>query len=364
VPHYVDSAYEKPYEDLPGETAAFFGVIANLDENVGRLITFLTDRNLLDKTIFVFMSDNGTADNTEYYNAGMRGRKGSLYDGGHRVPFYIHWPAGLSHLNRDISVTTHSTDLLPTLLELTGLIRNTPIQFDGRSLVSLIKGDVASFENRKLVIQYGREFEKWNSAVLWKHFRLINGVELYDLSLDPAQQRDISSVDTETTAVLREYYESWYANTELLVGRPNYIIVGSAEEQLTVLSSADWVGPYCGAWRSLERSASLPSPLTGYWDIEADSTGDYSVRVYLYPPEAGVGLNQGFRSVPAKPVEQARLRLNDTEIVTDTLEDATYAQFEVHLTAGEKYQIEAQFLDNKNVALWGAVYVHLQRLDP
>ena len=69
-------------------------MIANIDENVGKMRHFLDDEGLTDNTIFIFMTDNGTATGDRVFNKGMRGRKGSEYDGGHRVPFFLHWPKG------------------------------------------------------------------------------------------------------------------------------------------------------------------------------------------------------------------------------------------------------------------------------
>ena len=84
----------EPYKDLEIQLANFFGMIANADENVGKMRSFLADKGLSENTIFVFMTDNGTVRGSKVFNAGMKGGKGSAYEGGHRVPCFIHWPAG------------------------------------------------------------------------------------------------------------------------------------------------------------------------------------------------------------------------------------------------------------------------------
>ncbi|MBI3463638.1 MAG: sulfatase-like hydrolase/transferase [Planctomycetes bacterium] len=93
-PLFVPDKYREPYRHLPRNVASFFGMIANIDENVGRLEEFLQANRLRDNTILIFMTDNGGTAGVQLYNAGMRGRKIDLYDGGHRVPFFIRWPAG------------------------------------------------------------------------------------------------------------------------------------------------------------------------------------------------------------------------------------------------------------------------------
>jgi len=85
-PLWVPDHYRDPYRDrVKHPQASFFGMIANIDENMGRLEAFLNETGLRDNTIVIFMTDNGTATGQEVFNAGMRGRKGALYEGGHRV---------------------------------------------------------------------------------------------------------------------------------------------------------------------------------------------------------------------------------------------------------------------------------------
>src|SRR5690606_30892421 len=74
------------------KVASFFGMIGNIDRNMARLNDWLVRTNLRDNTLLIFMTDNGSAAGATFYNAGMRGEKGSNYDGGHRVPCFIRWP--------------------------------------------------------------------------------------------------------------------------------------------------------------------------------------------------------------------------------------------------------------------------------
>ncbi|MEZ6120615.1 MAG: arylsulfatase [Pirellulaceae bacterium] len=93
-PYLVDEKYRQPYDQQDRNTSRFFGMIANIDENVGRLRSFLKENNLDQNTLFIFMTDNGTAQGEGVFNADMRGKKGSEYDGGHRVPCFFYWPNG------------------------------------------------------------------------------------------------------------------------------------------------------------------------------------------------------------------------------------------------------------------------------
>merc|ERR1711903_135375 len=86
--------FSKPYLNHGVNVGNFLGMIANIDENVGSMRAFLKKEGLAENTIFIFTTDNGTSSGANIHNNGMRGRKGSEYDGGHRVPFFIHWPKG------------------------------------------------------------------------------------------------------------------------------------------------------------------------------------------------------------------------------------------------------------------------------
>ena len=115
--------YSAPYANVGnGKTnvglANFLGMIANIDDNVGQLRQMLKDEGLAENTIFVFTTDNGTSSGDRVHNAGMRGKKGSEYDGGHRVPFFVRWPAAGLVGGRDVTPLTAHVDVLPTMIDL------------------------------------------------------------------------------------------------------------------------------------------------------------------------------------------------------------------------------------------------------
>lgn len=361
-PYYVESRYEKPYEDLGKVRSAFFGMTSNLDENVGRLLRFLDESGLARNTIVIYMTDNGTGDRTLFFNAGMRGRKASLYDGGHRVPFFIRWPTGVKGTPRDIDTLTHSTDVLPTLIDLCGLKINKAAEFEGRSLKPLLEGNPVPFRDRKVVIQYGPSgpvFKEWDSAVLWNKWRLVKGQELYDITVDPGQKADLASVREDVVRTLRVFYENWANVTRPLLALANFNLVGSPAEPETLLTSADWLGPWAGDFKELAR---IDVPLFGAWNIEAASAGEYEVRLYLFPPAADTPLNRALRNVPARPVTGARLLVDDKAHLAQAAADASYARFTLTLKQGERRRIEGQFLDVAGKPLSGAFFVRVNRI--
>ena len=119
VPYWSLQKDSAPYEGVPGlASSGFYGMIANIDENVGRLRSFLEKNGLSENTIFLFSSDNGTAEGEYVFNASMRGSKGSPYEGGHREPLFLHWPEGGLNRGQEVEALTSHIDVLPTLVDL------------------------------------------------------------------------------------------------------------------------------------------------------------------------------------------------------------------------------------------------------
>jgi len=185
----------KPYTAMPnGVPPAFYGMIAHLDRRLGRLREDLRKFGLERNTVFLFATDNGTAYGARFgggsgiaggtrllagYNAGMRGTKSSPYDGGHRVPCFIHYPDGGLTGGRDINALTAHIDLLPTLVDLCGLTLPKPApDFDGISLKTILEGS-AQGDNERVLI------ESFTRTVLTPRWRLVEGKELYDMHNDP-----------------------------------------------------------------------------------------------------------------------------------------------------------------------------------
>ena len=127
-PYYVPEAYSKPYKGNTNiANPNFYGMITNIDDNIGKLRAGLKQMGIDDNTILVFMTDNGSAAGATFnkdgsvkagYNAGMRGMKGSPYEGGHRVPFFINWPEGGINQHVEINNITGYADFMPTILDL------------------------------------------------------------------------------------------------------------------------------------------------------------------------------------------------------------------------------------------------------
>ena len=192
----------------------------------------------------------------------MRDKKESLYEGGHRVPFFIRWPAGRLRSPADIGELTQVQDVLPTLIELAGLPNPAGTAFDGMSLARLLRGDQQALPDRKLVVQYSRPTapipQKWDAAVLWKRWRLINNTSLYDLSTDPGQTTNVIASYPDVVAQMRSHYEAWWAGVAPTVNTFSRLTIGSDAANPVLLAPTEWrnvlLGPAIpGSYRTGEK---------------------------------------------------------------------------------------------------------------
>jgi arylsulfatase len=203
------------------DVAKFYGMIENIDDNVGRLTAALHDWGLDHNTLVVFLTDNGGTFGVEIFNAGMRGKKVTPYQGGTRVPSFWRWPAGFAG-GSDVPALTAHIDILPTLAEIAGVPLEGPLreQVEGRSLLPLLKDPKAPWPDRTLVTHVGR----WPRGRVadWKHrdcsirdarFTLVNNAELYDLKVDPGEKTNVIADHPAEVVRLRAAYDAWWDGT-------------------------------------------------------------------------------------------------------------------------------------------------------
>jgi arylsulfatase A len=201
VPHspfQVPENYFSKYNSagLDSTLSSVYGMVENMDENIGRVLKRLDELSLADNTIVIFFSDNGP--NTGRYNGGMKGRKGSVDEGGVRVPFYINWPG---KIRPGVSVQlAQDIDIMPTLLGICGIDYLPVKPLDGKDLSRIIKGKMKDFDRLIFSRQGNQVLENCNSSVRNDRYRLVltrKDTLLYDLLNDPAQKADIFNMQSD-----------------------------------------------------------------------------------------------------------------------------------------------------------------------
>ena len=380
-PLFVPEKYRALYESVTwpasmppvqrANIAKFFGMIANIDENMGRLDAFLRDSGLRDNTILVFMTDNGGTAGVPLFNAGMRGRKIELYDGGHRVPCFVRWPAGGLRAAGDVPELTQAQDILPTLAELATVPLPRGATFDGLSLASLLRGKTDRLPERSLVVQFSRMNnpvpQPGDAAVLRGRWRLVADKELHDLSTDPAQVTNVIDRHPEIAARLRADYTRWWNGVAPRVNEHSALVVGADAENPMQLSPADWEDVF------VDQAAQIRSGIrrNGPWNIEVARAGSYRIELRRWPREDGAAIRAAlpprkhasgqFPAGVTLPVAEARLRVGDFDARRPVAESDAAVVFTTTLKPG-RTKLQTWFLDAAGQEIAGAYYVYVERL--
>ena len=372
-PYIVADRWKQPFLDagLPKTQAAFKGMVANFDWNMGRLLDYLKQEKLEANTIVLFMTDNGTSAGTVFDeggritgwpidardNAGMRGGKSSAYDGGHRVPLFIRLPGNESGGPRDISTLTAHLDITPTLIDLCRLKRPaTWPKLDGRSLKSLLQGREDSWPERILHSQmhggngYTNPGGVWEvGAALTQRWRLVEGRELYDIQADPAQRDNVADRFPEVFHRLDTAHREWFESVKRGM-TPTRILVGSDIESPSELTSQDWVmdrgNPPWARNHVLRRELK-----NGKWLLEVAKTGKYQITLSRWPFSE------------ARPLDSTNAQVEiagTTHIKDDIPTNATDVSFEVNLIAA---QVDLKTsLTTPDGRTHGAYFVRVERI--
>lgn len=272
TPLQIDEKHAAAFRSkgLDDTTAKIYGMVTNIDDNAGRVLGRLKALGLEENTIVIFLTDNGPQQ--PRYNAGMRGLKGSVYEGGIRVPFFLRWPQALKPGRKVDRLAAH-IDVAPTLLEACGVPAPSGLRLDGRSLMPLVRDERAPWADRTISIQWhrGDRPEPFRGAMTRdQRWKLIGGRELYDLARDPAERDDVSAEHPEIVARLRADYEAWFRDVSATRGYdPPRICLGTKHENPLTLSRQDWRGPKAG-WN--------PDSL-GYWEVDVREAGVYEITL-------------------------------------------------------------------------------------
>ncbi|HEU5116428.1 MAG TPA: arylsulfatase [Isosphaeraceae bacterium] len=285
---FPDVGYPMPKSFPQDDTARVYGMETNLDANVGRLLKKLDELDVAKDTIVIFLTDNGPQQ--PRYNAGLRGRKGSVYEGGIRVPFFVRWP-GHTEAGRKVDEPAAHIDIAPTLLEACGVETPERVKFDGVSLVDLFEGKADRLANRFLFTQWHRgdvpekfrAFEVRNRR--WKLLQAL-GVgegpgpkepkfELFDIENDPYEKHDLASENPKVVQRLKNAYSRWFDDVCSTRGfEAPRIALGDPHESPTVFTRQDWRGPEAG-WK--------PGSV-GQWAVDVKEAGPYRVTFTFRPP--------------------------------------------------------------------------------
>lgn len=267
-----------------------YAMVENVDENVGRILASLEEKSLMDNTVVIFMSDNGPI--PARYNAGLRGTKSSVYEGGTNVPFFIYFPQ-IFEAGKKINTTVAHIDILPTLLDICGLASEIPEGIDGSSMLPVLKGDDDVFKQRYLYWQWARGYPELyaNIAIRLGNYKLVGHAEssasigefeLYNLAEDPFETTNLVAEEKEKALSLKKQLDAWHHQIVMVEGNPKTqgAVINPAFENPVVLNRNDAKG--------------TPEQWTrdgvySYWDVEFEEEGAYDITFSFHhaPERAG-----------------------------------------------------------------------------
>lgn len=385
-PLWVDDKYVKPYENNKDIVKPeFYGMIENVDENIGRLMDKLKGLKLDQNTIVIFMTDNGTAsgvwtnNETQFvfrgYGAGMRGKKNSAYEGGHRVPFFIRWPKGNLKANNEINALTAHIDILPTLMDICHLKDSENTQFDGKNLTPLLYG-TDNWSARTLVVDSQRSeyLKKWKkSAVMTEQWRLINGKELYDIQEDFGQKNDVSKAYPEVVKELSKAYDKWWEDVSVNANVVAPIIVGNRMDNPSTLTCHDWHSNDKNPFQQDLVRKGINS--NGWWHIKVETEGNYEITLRRWPKHLNHAIQDGLKIRPelegttvsksaigkALPITIAKLDIGEKTYSNSVSKTDTEITFKVKLNKGTQ-KIQTYFTNPKESIELGAYFVEVKKI--
>jgi arylsulfatase A-like enzyme len=297
VPHTpleVDDAWVEPFRKLGlnDTTARIYAMVKNLDDNFARLLAHLDELKLRDNTLVIFMTDNGAQQ--VRFNAGLRDRKSSVYEGGIRVPFFIQWPSKFAGGRRVDRIAAH-IDVLPTLLDAAGVPLQPDVKIDGISLLPLLTGTIkpSAWPERTLFIQCHRGLTPklfQNATAITQRYKLVGYpgtfnredllpsadnpiLELYDIEADRAEEHNLVIDKSDVVTALRRKYEDWFADVwRSRQFTPGIIHIGNDAENPVLLCR------YQDAIWKFEQSHG--------WLVNIERTGRYEISLRSEDPSS------------------------------------------------------------------------------
>ena len=289
---YKDIDASKGFEDDPGSfpempdiakerAGKVYGMVSNIDDNLGRLFNKLDQLNLKENTLVIFMTDNGPEH--PRYIAGMRGRKSSVFQGGVRVPCFWRYPSQFEG-DRDIQTPSAHYDILPTLAEICGGKLPEDRKIDGQSLLPLLINEKAELPERYMNHSWVRHspVKYKNISTRNNNYKLVgNGktpdgedkFELFEIQNDPYELTDIREQKPEVFQQLKFEMDKWF---DEMTTSENYLktskaIIGTQFENPSMLNLND-------ATFVKEEGISYQHPS---WEVDIKSEGNYEVTIHF-----------------------------------------------------------------------------------
>lgn len=299
TPHQVPDEYFEKYKKkgLDDELSAIYGMVENIDDNVGKVLQALEDEGLYDNTIVIFMSDNGP--NGIRFNGNMKGKKGSVDEGGVRSPLFMRWPNKWKEPKFITQLSAH-IDILPTLISLCGLKLNEKPNFDGVDLSPNLDSTVEDFDREIYsLVTYDASLPDFPGAIRTQNFRWVkqkNEFLLFDMLNDPDQKTNLINALPEVHRQFNLKYNNWFKDVtkDIKVANRKSIPIGykevsKLEAQAPQASFSDNIKFFEGHGWANDWLCNITSNDSIWWNLDSKSKLKYKVYLKYTCEENEVG---------------------------------------------------------------------------
>ncbi len=398
TPLNVDYKYVQKYlnKGVPMRRARYFGMIECIDENIGKLVAHLKEIGEYENTVIIYFGDNGATvgcelDENDFlkdgYNAGMRGKKGSVYEGAHKNACFLSAPSGIFGKPRKVYGLTSHFDLFPTCMEMCGI--EIPKGLDGVSIYSDLAKDETHINKGRTIVVHNMQRDmpqkykdytvlrenmrlvcpltEKNNRIPIKNFARIETVppEMYDLEKDYGQTCDVYDNNKDLADELTRFYEDWYDERvdEAIKYSPIYI---TKENPVKIT---------CHAWHEATKMCFNQNDIrrgvfdNGFWALNVVDEGEYDIELCRYPKESGLHLSDSCEEIPETKNSEPRPKGLPLDIVAANItvqgkayscaisEDEKSASVKIYLEKGE-YNLRTKFILADKTTI-GAYYCYI-----
>jgi len=350
LPLKVPEKYSRPYVEkgLDEKLAILYGMIDNFDENVGRLMACLKETGIDENTIIFMTTDDGVqgaavSQTPNYWNMGMRGKKGSSEEGGHRVFAYLRWPNGKIGAGTKNNTLISVLDVYPTMLDLCGIPAPKGVELAGRSFKPYLENPLDPRDDDRAIFFYyfnprNLDQRENQTCVIWKNWRLVANEQLYDIATDRMQENDVAAKYPEVVKQLQAKFDAYHAKGKAAVQEPVRIILGDPRAPVVELTSQDvyWVQGISKSQAFSQKDAINLKQAYGPYKVRIVRDGKYTFKLSRYPLYTGLPFGKGGRKMePDFAIEKVRLSIAGHTIEKAVTPADTYAEFTLELKAGD-----------------------------
>ncbi len=379
-PFDVDERYFNHYLEagVPLSAAKQYGLIENIDENLGRLRDHLAKLDIEDNTLIIIMGDNGATGGYNVYNAGMRDKKGQAYDGANRNFCFIYWKDGGIVGGREIETLSSHIDLLPTLGAICGFEHPNAKDLDGVDISPIILGKKSGYDYDRVICVNNQQLytpRKYKDMqVMTSQYRLTrsqrdNILMLTDIKRDPSQSVNLIDSLPDVASRLKEEYEHWWEHISERFDEVAYNYIGGEQQRVT-LTCHSWHDTKEMTYGQIHVREGVKD--NGYLPVRACKSGRYRFRLSRWPEEAQTPICAGLPAVDNIPyastlpqgvaldIKSISCKIGDLDQTKEVKPTDKYVDFEYELAAGD-YKLETLMLDSEGVNR-GAYYVYIEEL--